>query len=113
MTEDVLYLAIFLLGMAVGGALVALLHEAEWFKRHIADEAPEESDQFPDVVAESTAAMEALGLKRAPYPGPLKPIDQFDVTGKPRAVPWHIRKRELEEAARTKRRRLESFREAE
>lgn len=35
----------------------------------------------------------------------------FAVTGKPRAVPWHIRRKELEAAARTKRKRLESFQE--
>lgn len=35
----------------------------------------------------------------------------FAVTGKPRSIPWHIRRKELEAAARTKRKRLESFQE--
>lgn len=42
--------------------------------------------------------------KRANFEG------DFAVTGKPR-VPWHIRRKELEAAARTKRKRLESFQE--
>jgi len=45
-------------------------------------------------------------------PGELsKPATNFSVTGKPRAVPWHIRRKELEAKARTKRKRLESFQE--
>lgn len=35
----------------------------------------------------------------------------FAVTSKPRHVPWSIRKKELEQEARQKRRQLESFRE--
>lgn len=45
------------------------------------------------------------GPKRAEF------APDFAVTGKPRAIPWHIRRKELEAAARTKRKRLESFQE--
>jgi hypothetical protein len=105
MTDDLLYLAIFVLGMVVGGYLVSLIGQR--FKLHIADEAPFEPEPIPKEVTdfqERSVGRAAVALARAA---------EFDVTGKPRAVPWHIRKRELEEAARTKRRRLESFREAE
>lgn len=45
-------------------------------------------------------------------PGDLsKPNSDFEVNGPPRRKPWVVRKRELEEAARTKRKRLESFSE--
>jgi hypothetical protein len=111
MADDWLYLAIFLVGMVAGGSLGASLAlmfpEGKWFKHYIADEAPFEPEPIPKEVTdfqERSVSRAAIALARAA---------EFDVTGKPRAVPWHIRKRELEEAARTKRRRLESFREAE
>lgn len=36
---------------------------------------------------------------------------EYTVTGAPRHIPWSRRKKELEQAARQKRRQLESFRE--
>jgi hypothetical protein len=41
----------------------------------------------------------------------LKGTNDFSVTGKPRTVPWKQRRKELEAAARTKRKRLKSFQE--
>lgn len=38
-------------------------------------------------------------------------LSDYAVTGDPRPVPWRIRKREKESAARTKRRAREEFRE--
>jgi hypothetical protein len=35
----------------------------------------------------------------------------YAVSGVPRAVPWHIRRRELEQSARTKRKKRDEFRE--
>lgn len=46
----------------------------------------------------------------APEPKRAEFTTDFTVTGKSR-VPWHIRRKELEAAARTKRKRLESFQE--
>lgn len=45
-----------------------------------------------------------------PKEAPLKAND-FSVAGRPRTVPWHIRRKELEAAARTKRKKRESFQE--
>jgi hypothetical protein len=39
------------------------------------------------------------------------PPNDFAVNGPPRRKPWVVRKRELEEAARTKRKKIESFSE--
>ena len=39
------------------------------------------------------------------------PVADFSVTGKSRTVPWHIRRKELEAAARSRRQKLESFQE--
>lgn len=41
---------------------------------------------------------------------PEMPAANFAVTGKPH-VPWHIRRKELEQASKTKRKKLESFQE--
>jgi hypothetical protein len=40
-----------------------------------------------------------------------KEAAEYAVTGAPRHIPWSRRKKELEQAARQKRRQLESFRE--
>lgn len=40
-----------------------------------------------------------------------KEVAEYAVTGTPRHIPWSRRKKELEQAARQKRRQLESFRE--
>jgi hypothetical protein len=95
MSDPIIWLAFFVIGVAVG----VLVPPSHWFKKHIADEAPEEVWMPKD----EPAPVEAQKVEDI----------SFSVTGKPRAVPWHIRRRELEEAARTKRRRYESFREAE
>lgn len=42
---------------------------------------------------------------------PKKPDSDYAVSGTPRHIPWHIRKREREAAARTRRRQLESLRD--
>lgn len=38
-----------------------------------------------------------------------KPLPEFPVTGKPRRVPWRVRKAEIEAQHRTKRRATESW----
>jgi hypothetical protein len=38
------------------------------------------------------------------------PVADYAVTGTPRHIPWHIRKREREAATRTKRKQIEEFR---
>jgi hypothetical protein len=45
-------------------------------------------------------------------PGELSKPNDFSVSGKPRTVPWNIRRKELEAKSRTKREKLESFRDA-
>jgi hypothetical protein len=98
----ILYFFIFLFGMMAGAGLLLLLADGEWIRRHVVDDEPEE--KFSVVVTDIDEVNKTITLS------PSKPVDiPFNVAGKPRAVPWHIRRRELEEAARSKRRRLESF----
>jgi len=40
-----------------------------------------------------------------------EPIDSFEVAGKPRKPTWRQRRRELEAAARTKRKQIEEWRD--
>lgn len=72
-------------------------------------------------VKELTAALTYKDEKTSEKPAVPVALDQpdgvapvasdFAVTGKPLKPSWRIRKRELEAASRTKRQRLESFRE--
>lgn len=59
-------------------------------------------------------AIEVLDLTPIPEPDVVTKIDSpYNITGRQRPERWSVRKRELEAAAKQKRRRLESFREAE
>lgn len=84
--------------------LLSLAKERMVKAGQLKEEVSERPGELTDVLKLSREDAGKLGLK-------LSNPNDFAVTGTPRRVPWHIRRKELEEAARTKRKKLESFQE--
>jgi hypothetical protein len=100
----------FVFGLFLGGAIMLICWlQSEKDRRISIDDLPlhdphviiSEGHDLEAKVSEQIAALKAE--QSAP--------NDFEVNGPPRRKPWVVRKRELEEAARTKRKKLESFSE--
>lgn len=93
-------LVIFTLGVLVGTSLTPGEREAAWVAKDEQEAREEKGVQIMRGLLDDPIARKIGENAQA-----------FNVTGKPRHSPWKTRRKELEAAARTKRKKLESFQE--
>lgn len=105
-----MYFVVFLIGMAAGGALVAFYpreREAVWVAKDGSETLSMDNWQLVKLSGGMPFDTKDAGdIGRGSVP-------DFNVTGKPRRAPWNQRRKELEAAARTKRKQIEQFRSIE
>lgn len=87
---------VFLLGTGFGFFLCLLL--------------PEDKPNYQPYPKIHPAAVEAAAV--AVVEAKEEAAEEFTVAGKPKPLPWKLRRRELEAKAKTKRRKLEEYRDA-
>lgn len=95
----------------IGGICIGWIHGYSSGKNRVA-KIPKSSVPKPPEIKDDAAGM-MLGDAAILPEGIVPKVSdvQFSVAGTPRPVPWHLRKRELEAASRTKRKARDEYRE--